>query len=802
MAKEKELRLALVCYGGVSLAVYMFGITREIHKLVRASKALHSIRDPVERLRAVYPTTAAGSDELDTEAIYFDLLQHLGKDVDVRVLVDIIAGASAGGINGIMLARAIAEDLSLAPLRTLWLEKADVDQLLDPDAASTRWSKIYMRPLVWLWSRLQARKVSEVLGQGSTMEMRMKLSSFVRSRWFKPPFSGTGFAGMLYDALEALGRSGAGGSLLPPGYPLDLFVTVTDYYGRNEQLRLHSPPEITEREHRLVIGFHSAGADAQGRRSLASMPSLAFAARATASFPGAFPPARLADVDSVLADRGKTWEDRDRFLSRNLGELVAAGSNPETAAFIDGSVLNNKPFGEAIAALRMRPAHREVDRRIVYIEPFPSRDRPNARARPPGFFSALKASLSDIPRNQPIRDDLEWVQAFSTRVRRFKEVLSGMTGEVEAAVEAVIGQRLDVERLSVDTLVQWRDISHQAAADKSGFAYGAYAELKVLSVLDDCAALLTRMQTGVRTSTKGASAAITEAVHLWAHDTGILPARRTQAGAPVGEHLAWVRFLRNFDYGFRVRRLRFVIRRLNAFYTANMVLNRAELDAAKALLYHALSRIQPAISPDTLPQELIGQALDSANMPARLEQLKSAINLTDIDDAVDEDVIAALQALGASTVRRALVLAYLGFPFYDVLALPMLRGDGLDEFDEIKVDRISAEDANALRPGGARDVLKGVQMGMFGAFFSRAYRENDYLWGRLHAADRLVDIVLSTAEDTITLEPATLISFKRRLFRSILLSEAPHLSNISDLMRTLEGEVANLSDHVARDQTM
>ena len=34
-----ELRLALVCYGGVSLAVYMHGITKELHKLICAARA-------------------------------------------------------------------------------------------------------------------------------------------------------------------------------------------------------------------------------------------------------------------------------------------------------------------------------------------------------------------------------------------------------------------------------------------------------------------------------------------------------------------------------------------------------------------------------------------------------------------------------------------------------------------------------------------------------------------------------------------------------------------------------------------
>ena len=39
-----ELRLALVCYGGVSLAVYMHGVTKELHKLICAARAFD--KDP------------------------------------------------------------------------------------------------------------------------------------------------------------------------------------------------------------------------------------------------------------------------------------------------------------------------------------------------------------------------------------------------------------------------------------------------------------------------------------------------------------------------------------------------------------------------------------------------------------------------------------------------------------------------------------------------------------------------------------------------------------------------------------
>jgi hypothetical protein len=103
--KEKELRFALVCFGGVSLAIYMHGINKEILKLVRASRALHGITERAKRASASFDSLVDRNDpEYDTEAVYFDLLREVGRKIDLRVVVDIIAGASAGGINGTMLA--------------------------------------------------------------------------------------------------------------------------------------------------------------------------------------------------------------------------------------------------------------------------------------------------------------------------------------------------------------------------------------------------------------------------------------------------------------------------------------------------------------------------------------------------------------------------------------------------------------------------------------------------------------------------------------------------------------------------
>ena len=52
--REKEIRLALVCYGGISLAVYMHGITKEIWRLARASQAFHHNETPAGGSQGVY----------------------------------------------------------------------------------------------------------------------------------------------------------------------------------------------------------------------------------------------------------------------------------------------------------------------------------------------------------------------------------------------------------------------------------------------------------------------------------------------------------------------------------------------------------------------------------------------------------------------------------------------------------------------------------------------------------------------------------------------------------------------------
>ena len=136
-----------------------------------------------------------------------------------------------------------------------------------------------------------------------------------------------------------------------------------------------------------------------------------------------------------------------------------------------------------------------------------------------------------------------------------------------------------------------------------------------------------------------------------------------------------------------------------------------------------------------------------------------------------------------------MLLAYLGFSFYDVATLSLVRQQDAQEFHAIQVDRISPDDSPSIREGGAAATLKGIEFNMFGAFFSRAYRENDYLWGRLHGAERMIDIVASTLPGEDMIPNAELTELKHTLFRAILAEERDRLTSIPELLATLETEL-------------
>lgn len=761
--REKELRLALICYGGISLAVYMHGITKEVWRLARASRAFHAGEVP----------------EAGSEAVYCRLIEAMARHcgLDVRVLVDILAGASAGGINAIFLAEAIASGRSLEPLTELWLETADVDRLIDPAVGRmSRLAKSAAVPIAWLLSSRRG-DLERTVEPEHREEIRAKLANFIRARWLAPPFGGPGFTRLLLNAFDAMAASPAGPPLLPHYHPLDLFVTVTDFYGYAERLRLNSPEEVIEQEHRLILVFRKAGPG-----PLADAAELTFAARATASFPGAFPPFQVGELDSVLGERNRAWPGRGDFLARALPRQTALGA-AESAVLIDGSVLANAPFRPAIAALQNRPARREVDRRFVYIDPKPGvrslRLSGNERIEAPGFFATIFGALSDIPREQPIRDNLEAIEQRSATIRRLRRIVEAMRPEVETAIERAFGPALFLLKPTPKRLASWRARAQSVAAREAGYAYAAYGHLKLASVAEEAAERIFALGGG---GGRGRHERVRQAVWNEIRRRGLASHDAMTASGASPEV---VLFLRSFDSAFRTRRLRFLVRRLGRF-EERADAPRSAIGAARGAVYRLMGRY--AAAPAGAATE---RFRDVETRPGEaLDALADALGLKAIDDAADVWLSEALAAFPKAD-RRSLMLTYLGFPFYDIATLPLLQGEGLDEYDEVKVDRISPEDATAIRSGGPEATLKGIQFNSFGAFFSRAYRENDYLWGRLHGAERLIDIVVSTLPEGQCLPEGMTDRLKREAFRAILDEEKPRLLEIQPLFEDIERELGD-----------
>lgn len=795
--REKELRLAVVLTGGVSLAIFMHGVSRELKKLVRASKVLHSLPDAEARQHATYSALNDDPDrESDTEEIYLELLRAFAPAIGLRVVIDVIAGASAGGVNGVMLARALAHDLPLDGHRAMWLKHADAIELMDEKASAKRWSKLYMEPLTRILFRTWLAPLAP------DEETRDKLRRFVRSRWFKPPFSGERFLGWLLDASDSMARGRAeNNSLLPDSHALDLFVSLTDFHGHNRTIALHDPPRVVESEHLHLLHFHyfrHIDGTVRSDFDAEKVPGLVFAARATSSFPGAFPPATIGELDRVLAARQRDWPDRTRFLHDKFRALIRGGSDPAKAAFIDGSTVNDKPFAAAIRALARRPAHREVVRRLIYVDPDPETGAPvNHGNGLPGMFRTILAALVEIPGNEPVRFELERLAEVNRRIATVRHVIRLARPQVNVHVERIVGGHPPAT-LEAAQVALWRTTANEQAASDSGYAFESYFRLKILTVLGSLQRLVAAL--AERQDASAGAGAAEDVIELWLNGwaQGRLDTLRLVSDG--SDRAAEIDFLRAFDVDFRVRRLRFVIRRLNELYGTRGNGEATELserlDKVKAMLYAQLELVRQRWSAAFHPAESVAAAArlaagkaDAEDVAALMDGIAATMDLTGQDELIDDIFARAGADYLDPEMRRELVEAYVGFAFFDVLSFPMVPSEDLDEMEEVLIHRISPEDAHAFRRDGDPVVLKGASLRHFGAFFSRPYREHDYLWGRLIAADRLVDVVLDAAGGSLRVPDLDIDDLKARLYDRILDAEAGFLKANPGLVEHVRAQV-------------
>ena len=309
---------------------------------------------------------------------------------------------------------------------------------------------------------------------------------------------------------------------------------------------------------------------------------LTFAARATASFPGAFPALQIARDRRGLRPRRLAGERRAVPATDHAGPCAQRGTM-EHVALIDGSVLVNAPFAGAIAALTIRPAQREVDRRFVYIDPLPASPASLAEddvPKPVSFFGAIFGSLSTIPREQPIRDNLEVLEKHSREAGRLREdrrrvaarSRSGRWTGFSAAHCSSTGRQ-------PKRLARWRARAQQAAAEQRRL----------------CLPLLCPGQAQWHSGSTGRSGAqgSRQAGHAQrARDCGT-PARgdrvarlaNLSAGKGGGASDVAILFFRAHDLAFRIRRLRLLARRLSRDWELDPDIAEDALEDARDAVY-------------------------------------------------------------------------------------------------------------------------------------------------------------------------------------------------------------------------
>jgi patatin-related protein len=123
-----ELRLAVAFTGGVSLAVWMGGMAREMNLPLAASR--------IRRGESVADTSEQGSKVRDRYAALLELL-------NVDCSMDVLSGTSAGGFNAVILGLANVQRFDLDGLRELWFDEGSLGNLLRDPADKQPASLLY-----------------------------------------------------------------------------------------------------------------------------------------------------------------------------------------------------------------------------------------------------------------------------------------------------------------------------------------------------------------------------------------------------------------------------------------------------------------------------------------------------------------------------------------------------------------------------------------------------------------------------------------------------------------------------------
>jgi patatin-related protein len=782
----RVLSVALAMKGGVSLAVWIGGAVSEIDVLRR----VRIVRDEKGGLAAVFigdPGMALDSAQLPyvlrRADHYAALLISRGYD---RIEVDVLAGASAGGLNAVLYGIAQRAGVAVDPLLNVWLESGSA------------------------WNLLRKPGFAAV-------------PSALRGDYF------------WRQVFEAITKF-YGGSVNPlhvaHDITVDLSATITD----REYQSLPGKPE--GRGH-----FHFVGTDApqsgllgidasseqnpsvtDGRNIPKKMDGvsarrIAYAARTTSSFPGAFEQAHIwsptttskpVELTPFVPDPENPYADPTPVDMR----FAFSAHRKETDGIakpirvMDGGILDNIPIDRLYRAVRDHRPTAYGDRIAVYLDPSPD-GLPIIRIRP---------EHSDPPRLGDIGRALVGHQSF---------LETALTGAGMRGIRESESEETDRRGAALARIVRSETADFSLAAAHAGYRRyrsATDADLIERTLADpDLWQLTTDLPTRNRwNSTSPDDLRKIEAAFSTGYarnDASTKRALRTGAQALRDAALCTLDWMRAAEDALFERPAAFAKTRPQRD-TTRKELHRISLIARRQRdlhLRHLLNTLRRANDGEVSPALNVGAVVDrwladegSRDVVSTWDEL--ALGLVDLrllcaripgwanrqtpwadfpDDWSVFDLAAWVTPEGVpdpvSLMQFSRITAAVSTGLQE--RFTPLRdeqmADMVSEWLVLDDERFSTEVAPEHLPAtldpGAK--LAGSTLGNFGAFFSKKWRMNDWWWGRLDAAAGIVDTLeLLPPIVPAPTSPAAPIRIDRAAMQRLLLlqlNSAP--TNISPL---------------------
>lgn len=376
----REMQLGLVVYGGVSLAIYTHGICQEFYNAVRG--------------RGIYKLVKALT--------------------DADLVVDVISGSSAGGINGILLAYAIAnsndrEFVDFSQFAKIWRDSGETIKLLKKP-------NLFKFPLgVNANSEEQKGSDAQIEAMGMTLAHRQRLlAALIRGVEYKLPRSTTEWFSTTNE--------------------LDLAIAGTDYLGKIDRTTEEHQSNPGVKDHRAIFRLKHR----QGRKepfnpyyrdpTLPRTPNDTYQAliklcQITAGIPVISP---LVEID--LQNR-KNLVDRQLVTWGKLAKNYTVDfstDRDDKLYFLDGGLLDNAPLTCLMQASAYRLPNRSSQRKLFYVDPNPEhfndgiQSMGKKKSRLEYIFQTVSSS---IPIQQSISNDLRTITEHNHKVRRYHTLI-------------------------------------------------------------------------------------------------------------------------------------------------------------------------------------------------------------------------------------------------------------------------------------------------------------------------------------------------------------------------------------------